>query len=77
MQHRVQKWGNSLGIRIPRTLSQKLGLAPGTPVEFDLRDNAITIRPKRYSLEGLLAQVNPENLPGEMETGTPVGREVW
>jgi antitoxin MazE len=77
MQHRVQKWGNSLGIRIPKSFSQKLGLEPGTPIEFKLRDNAITIRPKRYSLETLLAQVSPENLHGETETGAPVGREIW
>ena len=77
MQEHIQKWGNSLGIRIPRTLAQKVGLAEGTPVEIILEKQSIVIRPRRYSLERLLSGVTPENLHREVDTGKPVGREVW
>ena len=78
MEARITKWGNSLGVRIPRTLAEKVGLAEGTPIVFEADDGAIVIRRKsKYSLETLLAQVTPQNLHGEVKTGRPVGREVW
>lgn len=77
MQSRVQRWGNSLAIRIPRSLAQKGGFAEGTPVELRVEDNAIVIRPRRYTLEELLSRVTPQNLPEATETGPPIGREIW
>ncbi|QUL99089.1 MAG: AbrB/MazE/SpoVT family DNA-binding domain-containing protein [Candidatus Fermentithermobacillus carboniphilus] len=77
MQARVRKWGNSLGIRIPRLLAQKAGLTEGVEVDFQVHDNAIIISPKRYTLESLLARVTPENLHEEVNTGQPTGREAW
>ncbi|NSW92892.1 MAG: AbrB/MazE/SpoVT family DNA-binding domain-containing protein [Firmicutes bacterium] len=77
MQPHVQKWGNSLGIRIPLALAQKIGLKEGTPVDLEAKDDAIIIRRKRYSLEQLLSQVTPNNIHGEVDTGTQVGREIW
>lgn len=77
MQYHIQKWGNSLGIRIPKTMAQKVGLCEGTPVEIILDDESIIIRPRRYSLETLLSGVTPGNLHRELDTGKPVGREVW
>ena len=77
MEARVQKWGNSLAIRIPKALARDAGLAEGTPVEFSVDEDAVIIRPKRYSLEELLARVTPENLHPEANTGKPVGREAW
>ncbi|MBC7294471.1 MAG: AbrB/MazE/SpoVT family DNA-binding domain-containing protein [Thermoleophilia bacterium] len=77
MQARVRKWGNSLGIRIPRLVAQKAGLAEGVEVDFRVQDDAIIIRPKRYSLESLLSLVTPENLHEEVCTGQPTGREAW
>lgn len=77
MLYHIQKWGNSLGIRIPKALAQKAGLVEGTPVEIVLGDEAIIIRPRSYSLETLLSGVTPENLHREVDAGKPVGREVW
>ncbi|HHY38595.1 MAG TPA: AbrB/MazE/SpoVT family DNA-binding domain-containing protein [Clostridia bacterium] len=77
MQARVRKWGNSLGIRIPRLVAKKAGLAEGVEVDFRVHDNAIIISPKRYSLESLLSRVTPENLHEEVSTGQPMGREAW
>lgn len=77
MEPRVQKWGNSLAIRIPKPLAQQLGLTEGTPVEVEADNHRIVIRRKRYTLEELLSRVTPENLHGEVDTGLPVGREEW
>jgi antitoxin MazE len=77
MQPRVQKWGNSVGVRIPLSLAQKTGLKEGVPVDLQADDNALIIRRKQYTLEQLLAQVLPDNVHTEIETGSPVGREAW
>jgi antitoxin MazE len=77
MQSRVQKWGNSLGVRIPLSLAEKTGLKEGVPVDLQADDDALVIRRKQYSLEQLLAQVSTDNTHKEIETGHPVGREVW
>ncbi|MBC7347998.1 MAG: AbrB/MazE/SpoVT family DNA-binding domain-containing protein [Clostridia bacterium] len=77
MGPRVQRWGNSLGIRIPRSLARKLGLTEGTPVELEVDNDRIVICRKQYSLEELLSRVTPENLHGETDTGLPVGGEEW
>lgn len=73
----MQKWGNSLGVRIPNPLAQKVGLTEGTLVEVEADNHRIIIRRQRYSLEELLSRVTPENLPGEVDTGLPMGREEW
>ena len=77
MESQVTKWGNSLGVRIPRPLAERAGITEGTPIVLEIAEDAIVIRRKRYSLEALLAQVTPENLHGEVDTGHPVGREAW
>ena len=77
MQSRVQKWGNSLGVRIPLSLAEKTGLKEGVPVDLQADDDALIIRRKQYSLEQLLAQVSTDNTHKEIETGHPVGREAW
>jgi antitoxin MazE len=77
MQSRVQKWGNSLGVRIPFSLAERTGLKEGVPVDLQADDDALVIRRKQYSLEQLLAQVSTDNTHEEIETGPPVGREAW
>ena len=78
METKVQKWGNSLGVRIPRSLAADVRLAAGSAVEIAAQDDAIVIRPVsrvRYSLAALLKGVNRRNLHGEVATGGPVGKE--
>jgi len=77
MQPRVQKWGNSLGVRIPLSLAMKAGLKEGVPVDLQADDNMLVIRRKQYTLEQLLAQVSPDNVHREIETGSQTGREAW
>jgi antitoxin MazE len=75
----VQKWGNSLAIRIPRTLAGQLDVAEGAAVELHVRDGDLVVRPvrsKKLSLGELLKSCRPSQLHGETDFGPDVGREV-
>lgn len=80
MQSRVQKWGNSLALRIPKSFATQIGLTDETPVEISLIEGKLVIAPlslPRYSLEDLLADITTENLHHEQNTGVAEGNEVW
>jgi antitoxin MazE len=76
----VQKWGNSLALRIPRTYAAETNLAEGSEVELRLQSGSIVVRPvkrERHKLETLLRGITARNRPSVIETGPAVGREVW
>lgn len=73
----VQKWGNSLGVRIPKALAVKAGLDEGTEIEIDVEDGQLVIKPRAQTLDELLSQVTSDNLHSEVESGAPKGREIW
>jgi antitoxin MazE len=77
MQTVVQKWGNSLGIRIPSIYAKEFELKNGSYVDISEEDGKIVIIPNRISLEGLLAKVTEENLHESVETGISLGKEEW
>ncbi len=79
MKTRIQKWGNSLAVRIPKTFAAEAGLHANAPVELSLVEGALVVQPitAPLSLEELLRGVTEENLPGEWDTGPAVGKEVW
>jgi len=80
METRVQKWGNSLALRIPKPLADEAGLRENSPVELWLRDNMLVIAPvvkPAFDLTQLLAQVTADNLHREVDTGPAVGSEAW
>lgn len=81
MLARIQKWGNSLALRLPKALAEEADVHLDSPVEITIRDHTIVIEPVRekraYDLDELLAGVKPENLHGEADFGAPVGKEVW
>lgn len=83
----VQKWGNSLGIRVPKAIAEQANLTTGTKVEFDTSDGVLTIRPHRpppsrrrrrskYRLADLLKQMKPRHRHGEIDRSGPVGGEL-
>jgi len=77
---RIQKWGNSLGVRIPKNLAQDAEVDAGARVDICVENGRLVILPmkkKAYDLRELLAQVTPENRHGEVDFGGPVGKEVW
>lgn len=61
MKTNLQKWGNSLGIRIPSTLAKKLSLHAGIILEIKIENGLIVLYPKKYSLEQMLSQITDEN----------------
>jgi len=80
MQTRIQKWGNSLGLRIPRSFASEAQVDEGAAVDLSVVNGALVARPlrvRKYSLTRLLRKVNRRNLHGETPTGRPVGREAW
>lgn len=76
---KVQKWGNSLAIRIPSAFAEQLMVKQGSEVNLLLDGDRLVIKPRRSepSLSALLAQVTDENIHSEVTTGEPTGREVW
>ena len=80
MRTRVQKWGNSLALRIPKSFAEEAGLKNSSPVDVSLVDGRLVIAPVRkpkWTLNELLAQVTPHNLHGEVDTGPAMGNESW
>ena len=76
----IQKWGNSLALRIPRAIAHDLELGRGAVVDLKLKKKMLTVTPltrRSWSLKGLLSGVTKHNLHGEIETGKQVGREAW
>jgi antitoxin MazE len=80
MKTAVQKWGNSLVIRIPRAFAHESRLGNGTEVDLRLKSGMLVIRlarQNRYVLRDLLAQVQKTNAHSETKWGAPMGREAW
>ncbi len=80
MVTKIQKWGNSLGLRIPRSFARDAGVDAGSPVDISIEGDRLVIqpvRPSRYELKDLVSQIREDNLHGEIPMGGPVGREVW
>jgi antitoxin MazE len=79
MKTRVQKWGNSLALRIPKSFAEEAGLQADATVEVSVVEGKLivqAIRPQPLTLEQLLRGITDENLPGEWDTGPAVGKEI-
>ena len=80
MRTKVVKWGNSLGLRIPKSFAEEVRVSEGTTVDLSLEDGQLVIRVAPHegkSLEELLAEITDSNLHGEIDTGDAVGGEIW
>lgn len=78
MQTNLQKWGNSLGVRIPSFITSQLSLHPGDSVDIIAENQQISIRPRKNSLTMMLAQITEENIHDlEWDDSDVKGREVW
>ncbi len=79
MLTKVQKWGNSLALRIPRALALDTHLTDESEVDLSVTKGRLLITPlgrARLRLGSLLARVRPSNLHGEIDFGRPAGREA-
>jgi antitoxin MazE len=82
MLAKIQKWGNSQGLRLSKNLLADAQIGVGDEVDIAVKDGIITISPAkrkrgRHNLKELVARI-PENYQtSEVEWGEPVGKEVW
>jgi antitoxin MazE len=79
---RIQKWGNSQGLRLAREILAEAGLDVGDAVDVSVRDGAVLIVSARrvrgaVALEALVKQLPADHEPQEFDWGRPHGREVW
>ena len=77
MQTVVQKWGNSLGIRIPSLYVKEFNLRNGNSVEITEENGKIVIFPPKKTLEEMLSRVTLENIHKPIESGVSLGNEEW
>ena len=80
MRARIQKWGNSLALRIPKSFADEVGFRRETTIEITLADGKLIITPvakPKQTLKQLLAKVTRDNLHHEVDTGSATGNEMW
>ena len=80
MKTRIQKWGNSLALRIPRPFAEESNLREHSAVDISVRNGKLVVVPLKeqtLTLEQLVDRITPQNRHTETETGDAVGNEVW
>jgi antitoxin MazE len=79
MHVKIQKWGNSLAVRIPQQIAKEARLTEGTEVNLTGNSGKVVIDPVEHdpSLDELLARITSDNLHGVADFGTARGNEVW
>jgi antitoxin MazE len=80
MRTHVQKWGNSLALRIPKPFAAEVGLEPDSPVDVSVAKGKLIVEPAakpNLTLKQLLSKVNKHNLHREIDAGPAVGNEAW
>ncbi len=78
MKTYVQRWGDSLAVRIPAVFATALGVTENSEVDLDLVDGMLAVRTcDALTLDDLVAAINHDDLPGKVDTGGSVGAEVW
>ncbi len=76
----VQKWGNSMAVRLPKALARKARIEKGTRVEVEVRGRQIVVTPISkpvYRLEDLVRKITKKNRHPAIDAGAPRGQEVW
>ena len=77
MQAVVQKWGDSLGFRIPYIWAEENNIKNPSEIEVVMEQKRIVILPKKKSLDDMMAMVNDSNIHSPVSTSSPVGKEEW
>jgi antitoxin MazE len=79
MKTTIQKWGNSLAVRLPKSITEQKSLREGLGVSVLLKNNKIVIEPNAedISLDSLLVTISSENMHSETDWGDIRGNEVW
>lgn len=80
MDAQFAKWGNSVALRIPAAFAKELGITDGKAAQITVKDGSLVVTPVPgpvYTLNQLLDGMTTGNMYGEIDTGGPVGNEVW
>ena len=80
MRTRIQKWGNSLALRIPKSFATEIKLKQGSEADVSLVRGKLVVSPvaeAEFTLEYLLSGITEENRHHEVDTGQPIGNEAW
>jgi len=80
MKTRIQRWGNSLALRIPKSFASEAGLQKETSIELSVSNGKLIITPlvePRFTLKQLISKINNDNLHHEIDTGKALGNETW
>jgi antitoxin MazE len=79
MRTTIQRWGNSLAVRIPKPFALQTDLSENSEVDISLEGDRIVVSPavKEWKLDDLLAGITTGNAPKEISWGDRVGGEAW
>lgn len=80
MRIKIQRWGNSLGLRIPKSFAQRAGVEAGSTVNLSIESGDLVVKPmqrRRHRLSDLLEGVTSGNIHHGVDTARQVGREIW
>lgn len=82
MTTKIQRWGNSQGLRISKELLERARLAVGDEVDVEARDGVLVVAPVqqvrgKHKLADLVRRIPKDYTPTGEEWGGAVGREVW
>jgi antitoxin MazE len=80
MKAKIQRWGNSLAVRIPKSFAEEVGLSDGSAVEMRIVERGLLVEPATVpvpTLAELLEAVDEHNLHDESDFGPPQGAEAW
>ena len=80
MKTQIAKWGNSMAVRIPKTVADAAKLRPGDHLEMAVEGSGVVrLRKKKgkQSLKDLIRGISPENVHSETDWGRPEGKELW
>jgi antitoxin MazE len=80
MRVKVQKWGNSIALRIPKSFANQTSIKSGSTVDLSIHDGKLIIEPinqEEYDFKTLISEVKESNLHKEYLNDKPKGREIW
>ena len=77
MRLRINKWGNSLGLRLPKFILDQLHCSEGDELELTVENGQLVLSKPHADLDLLLASVQKDQLHAETDTGSVMGNEIW
>lgn len=79
MTTQVQKWGNSLALRLPKAVAEQIDVSEGQDVEMRVERGSLVIKAvrRKYRLADLMKSVNQQNRHAEVQWGNREGGEIW